>query len=130
MGDNMVYISQKHGVNPSISRCFYCGKDKNEILLFGRLPNDVEAPMHSIINYEPCDACKELFKAGVLIIECTAEPQHTNQLAIQRGAYPTGNYVVITRDAAKRLFNNTKDSTILVNKDIFNIFRNTESRAV
>ena len=133
MGDNMndsIYVSQKYGVNPSIARCFYCNKDKNEILLFGRLPNDAEAPMHSIINYEPCNACKELFSAGVLIIECTAEPQCTNQLAIQRNAYPTGDYVVITADAAKRLFDNDKDTTILVDSCVFNMFRNTESRAV
>ena len=39
---NSIKISQKHGVNPTIPICFWCGKEKNEIALLGKLPGDAE----------------------------------------------------------------------------------------
>ena len=32
-----IRLSDKHGVNPAIPKCFICGESKNEILLFGKL---------------------------------------------------------------------------------------------
>lgn len=57
----------KHGLNPSIAQCFFCGKDKNEILLLGAAYKE-EAPMHMCFNHEPCDECKKLMEMGVLLI--------------------------------------------------------------
>lgn len=41
-----IKISPKHGVNPTIPVCFFCGKPKNEIALMGRMggKEDIEAP--------------------------------------------------------------------------------------
>ena len=39
-----IRLSPKHGVNPAVPLCFLCGQAKNEIVLAGRLPGDVEAP--------------------------------------------------------------------------------------
>jgi hypothetical protein len=50
----MVTVSKKHGVNPSLEVCYWCGEEKNSIILFGRLPDDKEAPRYSCINYDPC----------------------------------------------------------------------------
>ena len=33
-----IKISPKHGVNPTIPRCFFCGKEKNMVALLGRIP--------------------------------------------------------------------------------------------
>ena len=81
MGD--IRLSPKYGLNPTIPVCFFCGKQKNEIALLGRISNrkrvrtawggsseqvfdsDVEAPRNMILDYEPCDECKEKFKEGV-----------------------------------------------------------------
>lgn len=41
---NSIRLSPKHGLNPSISVCFFCGEDKNEIILPGKLEGDAEAP--------------------------------------------------------------------------------------
>jgi len=38
----LLRLSEKHGVNPAIPLCFLCGKEKNVVLLAGRLPNDEE----------------------------------------------------------------------------------------
>ena len=31
-----IKISPKHGLNPLIPKCFFCGKEKNEIAILGR----------------------------------------------------------------------------------------------
>lgn len=56
-----IRISEKHGANPTIPICFFCGEDKNEVALLGKLSGDKEAPMRMWINgdYEPCDECKK-----------------------------------------------------------------------
>ena len=49
-------ISPKHGVNPSLGLCFYCTKPK-EVILFGRMKEDAEAPRQVVSNMDPCDKC-------------------------------------------------------------------------
>lgn len=99
-----IKISKEHGLNPSLVTCFFCGKDK-EIALFGRLPHDQEAPHRVMIDYEPCAACKQKFADGVLLIECSETAIADGQRPIQDGAFPTGNYCVVTQDAFTRMFN-------------------------
>lgn len=99
-----IILSKKHGVNPSINMCFWCGNDK-ELILFGLLPQDKEAPMHVCIDYQPCDRCKEQWDKGITLIECSDVPLRDDQPALQTDAYPTGRYMVITEDAFQRIFN-------------------------
>lgn len=102
-----IKLSPKHGVNPSIPTCFWCGETKNEIVLFGRLKGDREAGMHcGVLDYNPCDKCQAGMDSGITLIECTTNPTIQNQREIQEGYYPTGAYAVITEDAVKRIFNN------------------------
>ena len=59
-----ILLSPKHGLNPTIPICFWCGEEKNEIALMGRIGDarkgeDFEAPMHAVLDYEPCDKCRE-----------------------------------------------------------------------
>lgn len=61
-----IKLSEKYGVNPTIPVCFWCGESKNEIALLGRLGDarkgeDIEAPKNMVLDYEPCDKCKEKF---------------------------------------------------------------------
>lgn len=109
-----IKVSPKHGVNPSIPICFFCGKEKNEIALLGRLKGDAEAPRNVIIDYEPCDACKEVFKQGILIVGVSSKPVISNQPPIQDGLYPTGQHVVATKDFICRIF--SKDTAEAVIK--------------
>jgi hypothetical protein len=92
-----IKISEKHGVNPMIPTCFFCGKEKNEIVLFGRLPNDVEAPKQGVVNYEPCTECLEYMKQGIILISVKNGESGNNP-------YRTGGWVVIKEAAAKELF--------------------------
>ena len=121
-----IRLSEKHGVNPSMEICFFCNEAKG-IVLFGKLRNDVEAPREVLINYEPCDKCKEKFKDGVTVVEVTTEQQHKNQPSItthnDEELYPTGAYVVVK----PKVFNNEYKvgSIVTMDKNLFQeLFKN------
>lgn len=64
----MLQLSQEHGVNPAIPKCFYCMKDKNELILAGRLKDDAEAPQGMVWDMNPCQECEELMAQGIILI--------------------------------------------------------------
>ena len=105
-----IRLSPKHGVNPCISVCFLCGSDKGEIAPLGKLPNDAEAPARAILDYEPCDNCKEKMKLGVALIGVTQTPNNPGQPSITHedpSLYPTGSMVVMKPDAIRRMIPDT-----------------------
>ena len=94
-----IKVSPKHGLNPCMPICFFCGQDRNEIVLFGKIGReDKEAPMRAVVDFEPCDECKKKFAEGVLLIEVTESPQYIG-MPIAPNAYPTGRYVVVKPEA-------------------------------
>lgn len=116
-----IKLSPKHGVNPCIPICFFCGKEKNEIALLGKLPNDKEAPRSAILNYEPCDECTKIMEQGVTILEALDKPIYPHIVPIQKDAYPTGRFCIITKEAANQIFTDRTfktGDTILVNKEL------------
>lgn len=86
-------ISHKHGVNPSLSLCFFCGEEKNEIVLAGAMKGDAEAPRQAVWNYEPCDKCAEHMKQGIMLINVS-----------NNGEWRTGKMVVLKEEAVRRIF--------------------------
>lgn len=100
---NSIKVSPKHGLNPTIPVCFFCGKDKNEIALLGQIGDrrkgeDFEAPMKMILDFVPCEDCQNKFAEGVLIIEVTDTPEYIG-MPIAENVYPTGRYVVVRPEA-------------------------------
>lgn len=92
-----IKISPKHGLNPLIPKCFFCGKEKNEIAILGKIDRkDSEAPRSAIIDYVPCEECKEKFKSGILLVEASEKPIVKNQMEIVKGAYPTGKWMLVS----------------------------------
>lgn len=89
--DKGIRVSEKHGVNPTVVLCFWCGQERGDIALLGRLPNDAEAPRRAVIDHEPCDACKERMDKGITIFECEEDGE------------PTGSWVVVSMDWANTL---------------------------
>ena len=81
-------LHKKYGLNPTLSTCFYCGKETGEIALLGANYNG-EAPMHLCTSLEPCHDCKERFKDQVLIVEA--------DLASNGEPIPTGRFVAIPK---------------------------------
>lgn len=108
-----IYLSQKHGVNPSVQKCFWCNKDIG-VALFGRLPThraekmfgkeyardnagEVEAPHAVVLSYEPCDGCEVWAhsKHGVFFIEVVEDEQGELR--------PTGMFRCVRDEAVKHM---------------------------
>ena len=101
-----IKLSKKHGVNPTIPICFWCGKEKNEVVLLGHLEGNAEAPMCMWIpgDYEPCEKCKQYWTMGIVLAEAYDYPiLYENQPSFH-GAYPTGVNMVLTEKGVKNLF--------------------------
>lgn len=108
-----VRLSPKHGVNPTLPICFWCGKERGDIALLGRIggKKDLEAPRHAVIDYQPCECCKEYMNSGFTLMEATSSPNEVSSVPIQAGVYPTGKWCVIKPEAADRIFGEgTSDS--------------------
>lgn len=90
-------LSEKHGVNPSVDKCFYCGEDRG-IVLFGRLAGDAEAPRSMVCDYVPCDRCAAWMTKGVILLSVRAGEQKSNN------PYRTGCFCVVKDEAITRLF--------------------------
>lgn len=101
-----IRLSPKHGLNPTIAVCFWCGCEKNEIALMGRIggKSDEKAPNYAVINYEPCDKCKAGMASGFTVMEATASPNGQTSIEMQKGIYPTGRFVVLKNESADRIF--------------------------
>lgn len=124
MSKPSIKLSPKNGINPTIGICAWCGKETGELILLGKLPKDEEAPMHSVINYEPCDACKEAWGSAVMFFETVTEQPSDNRppISTQNGQnlYPTLRHVGITPDAAARAgLPNDPGGKILIDKSDF-----------
>ena len=109
-----IKLSPKYGVNPTIPVCFWCGRERGEIVLMGRIGDgrkneDFEAPKHMVLDFEPCDECKKGMERGFTVMEATGAPNANNHMEMHRGVYPTGRFVVLTRAAANRIFGGVAD---------------------
>ena len=102
-----IRLSEKYGVNPSLIKCIFCGEAKG-IAFMGKLKGDKEAPRECIMDYEPCDKCKEKFSQGVTLIGVQESPIMPGMppISTQEGKdlYPTGSVVVLKEEAAQRIF--------------------------
>jgi hypothetical protein len=94
-----IKVSEKYGVNPTIPICFWCGETRNEIALLGKLKGDAEAPKQAIIDYNPCDKCKEKMDQGITMIQAKEVPCVEGQAPLRKGAYPTGKWVVVKEES-------------------------------
>lgn len=108
-----IRLSPKHGLNPSMDICFWCGKPHG-ILLCGRIHTrkgdrtDIEAPHHMVSSLQPCAECAAKFKTGVHLIEVSDDGSRFNdnpRFALKDGDgrthWPTGRYAVISPNAIK-----------------------------
>lgn len=123
-----VRLSEKHGVNPTMGVCFWCGEDDGTIALLGRLPNDREASRKTVLSYDPCDTCKENMALGITLIEARPRPEHEGMPAINGtrrdphphdAVYPTGRWCVMKEEAFLRIFNGPEAEVALKHRKAF-----------
>jgi len=92
-----IRLSPKHGLNPAIPLCFFCNEPKNEILIPGRMRDDMEAPKNKVWDMHPCDECAAHMKIGVILI--SVDEKKTTDM---KNPYRTGCFVVVKDDFIKR----------------------------
>ena len=131
-----IELSPKYGANPMIPSCFWCGKPKEVITLVGRLRinpetgekernGDFKAEDGMVIDFEPCDTCKEQWKEGVVVAEALHKPMVKNTPPVTTDSntgkplYLTGRWTVLKEncDLAKRI-NGKKGKLTLIGKEI------------
>jgi hypothetical protein len=89
-----IRLHPKHGVNPTIPICRWCGKERNEVAMLGAAYRG-EAPRSMVIDNEPCDACKERWSGNVVLFEVRGT---------QSDYTLTGSYALVNPETARSLF--------------------------
>ena len=108
-----ITLSKEHGVNPCIPVCFWCGEEKNEIAMLGKLPGDVEAPKSAVLDFEPCDKCKSFMDQGITLVGVTDKQPENGVPCIGEGLYPTGAWSVLKEESefCKHLLESESEET-------------------
>lgn len=97
-----ITLHPKHGVNPSLDVCFWCGEAMG-VALLGR--NKGQKAPHSVVTgYTPCDKCREQMAQGITLVEAGPASRQPQRPEIQPGVVPTGRWLVIKEVAVSRVF--------------------------
>lgn len=99
-----ILLSEEHGLNPSLIKCWLCGEDTGEIALLGKLPNDEKAPPYIVQKGHLCDRCKKALEEGnqaIIEVEDISEGKETPD---NPDKYRTGRMVIVKKGKG---FNNS-----------------------
>lgn len=99
---NNIPLHPEHGLNPSVTLCFWCGESTG-VALVGRRSKKLfgteEAPRQFCPDYGFCEKCQERVGEGIKFIEVSETPTTKGQPPLPDGPYPTGRWVAVTREA-------------------------------
>lgn len=93
-----IRVSEKHGVNPSITICPICGKETG-IALLGKLKGDKKAPMRMLSDL--CDDCiSKLGNDKIYILAINDQEYGTKGIIIKRSALniPVKGYMALMKE--------------------------------
>lgn len=93
-----IRVSEKHGVNPSITICPICGKETG-IALLGKLKGDKEAPMRMLSD--PWNDCvSKLGDDKIYILTINDQGYGTKAIIIERSALniPVKGYMILMKE--------------------------------
>lgn len=87
-------------LNVAMTQCFWCG-EADAIIIGKNLVDckDEWNPKYVFAGYEPCDSCKEKMSLGFTVMIASTKPVAENQPEIQKGVYPTGQWIVLDKRA-------------------------------
>lgn len=93
-----IRIHPEFGMNPTMPVCRWCDQPTGQIALLGA-SYEKEAPMHMVLNDNPCDKCKANMAQGLTIIEMP-EGYAGKSLAER-----TGRWCVMSWEGAEHMLN-------------------------
>lgn len=105
-------LSEKHGVNPSVDRCFICGKDY-AVVLFGKMKGDVKAPM-SVCTGGLCEECAKVKEAGAIFLIEIDEAKTTDM----ESPWRTGRIVGVTERTLRQMINTSEFADTIIEKGL------------
>ena len=91
-------------LNVALTFCFWCGKETG--IAIGNKLTDCKnkwKTKYVFSGYEPCDECKEKMAKGFTIMIAQDKPIFEGQPEMQKGVYPTGDWLVISNEAKERM---------------------------
>lgn len=95
-----IRLHPEHGLNPTISICFYCREEKNELLLLGAGYKG-KAPMNMVTSLEPCDECKKKYTDYTLLVEVRRVFDEKAYSRREKEPEPTGRWLAVSREFLK-----------------------------
>lgn len=123
---SIINFDEKHGLNPSLDICFYCGEDKG-VVLFGKLNSDIKghfesqgqsedgkAPRKVVMTKTPCKKCIEHMKQGVLFISIDE-----SKTVDEENPYRTGYMTLLKEEAVVRIFCEDMSKKMLERRAVF-----------
>ena len=98
-----VRLHPKHGINPTMPVCLWCGEDHGTIALLGAAYPG-EAPHRMILDDEPCEKCAAIMAKGITIREANTKPVSSAR-EVNLGAKDwTGRWCVVSEAFIRRNF--------------------------
>ena len=100
--------------NKCMPICFWCTKETGKYVTLKQI-DDNPVPKKAILNYEPCDNCKELFSKGIHIIGVSEKQIVEDMMPIAKdndvSLYPTGSFFVANQEWVEQMLkaNNRED---------------------
>lgn len=107
-----IKLSEKHGVNPSVEKCFVCQKDVG-VVLFGKLKGDIQAPRDVTLSYDPCDECLGYMERGIILISVDEDKTED-----ENNPWRSGGWCVVKDEAVKRMQFNPEEEERIFNRRV------------
>jgi hypothetical protein len=113
-------LHKNHGLNPTMTTCFYCGKDDKIMLIGDHVTSEMKAEGLAspdgkmkmnigVVDMEPCRECAKWMKKGVILIS-VKDDSDTHNL------YRTGGWAVIADDAINKMINDEKTKELVLKR--------------
>ena len=112
-----MYLHPKHGLNPTLTTCYYCNEPADILLVgsqtkafkaAGLANEDGEMKMNiGVVDAKPCSKCEGYMKQGVILISMRDSEETEMEKAKQEkrlpNPYRTGGWVVVRDEFIKRV---------------------------
>ena len=127
-------LHRKHGLNPTMTTCYYCNEPSEIILVGADVKQFKDAGLASedgemqrnigVLNGRPCPKCESLMEQGVIMISIRdgqdADIDRANEQHKLPNPYRTGGWVVVRDEFITRLIKDVElRDSILKNRVVF-----------
>jgi len=95
-----IRLHPTRGLNPKLVVCYFCHREKNELVLLGNVASsnrEVQDSKYLVVDKKPCEWCRENMAKGIVLVETSKDS--TGEIVIR------GGYAVVTEKFIRRTLN-------------------------